>query len=66
MVISKLDVLTSFATVAEDLNYCMPQVDNSGIIDIKDGRHPVIEKCSQQEALWLMTLIWTKMKTDYQ
>ena len=44
MVISKLDVLTSFATVAEDLNYCMPQVDNSGIIDIKDGRHPVIEK----------------------
>ena len=44
MVISKLDVLASFATVAEDLNYCMPQVDNSGIIDIKDGRHPVIEK----------------------
>ena len=44
MVISKLDVLTSFATVAEDLNYCMPQVDNSGSIDIKDGRHPVIEK----------------------
>lgn len=44
MVISKLDVLVSFATVAEDLNYCMPQVDNSGIIDIKDGRHPVIEK----------------------
>lgn len=44
MAISKLDVLTSFATVAEDLNYCMPQVDNSGIIDIKEGRHPVIEK----------------------
>ena len=44
MVISKLDVLCSFATVAEDLNYCMPQVDNRGVIDIKDGRHPVIEK----------------------
>ena len=26
------------------MNYCMPQVDNSGIIDIKAGRHPVIEK----------------------
>ena len=44
MVISKLDVLCSFATVAEDLNYCKPDVDNSGVIDIKDGRHPVIEK----------------------
>ena len=43
-IISILDVLTSFATVAEDLNYVMPIVDNSGEIDIKDGRHPVIEK----------------------
>ena len=43
-VISNLDVLTSFAGVAEDMNYCMPQVDHSGIIDIKAGRHPVIEK----------------------
>ena len=43
-VISNLDVLTSFARVAEDMNYCMPQVDHSGIIDIKAGRHPVIEK----------------------
>ena len=44
MAISKLDVLCSFATVAEDFNYCKPTVDNSGIINIKDGRHPVIEK----------------------
>lgn len=43
-IISTLDVLNSFATVAEDMNYCMPIVDNSGIIDIKGGRHPVIEK----------------------
>ena len=42
--VSTLDVLASFAQVAEDMNYCMPQVDNSGIIDIKRGRHPVIEK----------------------
>ena len=44
MSVATLDVLTSFAQVAEDLNYCMPTVDNSGIIDIKGGRHPVIEK----------------------
>ena len=43
-IISILDVLTSFAIVAEDLNYNKPLVDNSGIINIKNGRHPVIEK----------------------
>ena len=43
-VVSTLDVLTSFANVAEDLNYTMPIVDNGNEIDIKDGRHPVIEK----------------------
>lgn len=42
--VSTLDVLTSFAEVAEDMNYCMPEVTSSGTIDIKDGRHPVIEK----------------------
>lgn len=43
-VVSTIDVLTSFATVAEDFNYCMPIVNDEGIIDIKEGRHPVIEK----------------------
>lgn len=43
-IIAKLDVLSSFAEVAEDLNYVKPIVDNSGEIDIKMGRHPVIEK----------------------
>ena len=43
-VVSCLDVLTSFAEVAEDMNYCMPEVNLEGVIDIKNGRHPVIEK----------------------
>ncbi len=43
-VISSLDVITSFAVVAEDMNYCMPEVNSSGTIDIQNGRHPVIEK----------------------
>ena len=43
-IVATLDVLTSFAQVAEDMNYCMPEVKQNGIIDIKDGRHPVIEK----------------------
>ena len=43
-VVSSLDVIASFAQVAEDMNYCMPEVTDSGVIDIRDGRHPVIEK----------------------
>ena len=43
-IVSTLDVLTSFAVVAEDMNYCMPKVNNQGSINIKNGRHPVIEK----------------------
>ena len=43
-VVSTLDVLTSFAVVAEDMNYCMPKVNSQGSINIKNGRHPVIEK----------------------
>mgnify|MGYP000574918529 CR=1 FL=1 len=43
-IISILDVLASFAEVSSDYNYTMPIVDESGEIDIKEGRHPVIEK----------------------
>ncbi len=42
-VLSKLDCLRSFATTARDKRYCKPLVNDSLIIDIKDGRHPVIE-----------------------
>ena len=43
-IIATIDVLTSLAKVAEDMNYVCPIVDNSGEIYIKNGRHPVIEK----------------------
>jgi len=43
-IVATIDVLSSLATVAEDMNYVCPEVDNNGEIDIKDGRHPVIEK----------------------
>ena len=42
--IAKLDCLLSFAIVAEENNYVRPEINDSDIIDIKDGRHPVIEK----------------------
>lgn len=38
-----LDVLTSLAQVAVNNNYVCPIISNDGVIDIKDGRHPVVE-----------------------
>lgn len=42
--IARLDCLLSFAKAAEDNNYIRPQIDSSEVIDIHQGRHPVIEK----------------------
>ncbi len=42
--IGRLDCLLSFAKVAESNKYIRPLVDESDVIDIKGGRHPVIEK----------------------
>ena len=42
--VAQADVLASFAAVAADNGYCMPQVDSSGSITIVEGRHPVVEK----------------------
>ena len=42
-IVSKLDVLAGFAVQALEKNYCRPVVDKSLTLDIKGGRHPVIE-----------------------
>jgi DNA mismatch repair protein MutS len=42
--VARIDCLISFAVLSSENNYCRPGVNNSTIIDIKGGRHPVIEK----------------------
>lgn len=42
--IAMLDCILSFAFIAIKHNYCRPEVDESYVIDIKDARHPVIER----------------------
>ena len=42
--LSEIDVLSSLAVVAEENNYIKPILNEDNIIDIKDARHPVIEK----------------------
>ncbi|MBL7810079.1 MAG: DNA mismatch repair protein MutS [Saprospiraceae bacterium] len=41
--VARLDCLLSFARVAEKNHYARPELDDSKVIDIKEGRHPVIE-----------------------
>lgn len=42
--IAELDALCSLASVAVSNKYCRPTVDDSGVLEILDGRHPVVEK----------------------
>lgn len=43
-VLATVDCLLSFAQVAKNNNYCKPKVADTDSLEIKDGRHPVIEK----------------------
>lgn len=42
--VAKLDVFVSLAVVADQNHYCRPKITENGVIDIKGGRHPVVEK----------------------
>ena len=42
--VAEADALASFAAVAVRNNYCRPDVDESGVIEINEGRHPVVER----------------------
>ena len=42
--VAKVDVFTSLAYVAEKNNYICPKINEKGTVDIKNGRHPVVEK----------------------
>lgn len=42
--IARIDCLLSFANVAKENNYIRPVIEDSDVLDIRQGRHPVIEK----------------------
>lgn len=42
--IARLDCLTGFASLAVDNHYCRPEVDDSLVLEMTNGRHPVIER----------------------
>ena len=47
--VAYLDVIASFAYVAQQNRYCKPKLNQKGVIDIKGGRHPVVEQMIQNE-----------------
>lgn len=47
--IGAIDALTSFARVAAEYDYVKPEVDDGLLIDIRDGRHPIVERMNTTE-----------------
>lgn len=48
-IISEIDVLSSFAIVSEKYNYVRPILTTNHTLEIKDGRHPVVEKVIKEK-----------------
>mgnify|MGYP001098198146 CR=1 FL=1 len=42
--IARVDCLTTFAEVAQENDYCRPDINSDGLLKIREGRHPVVEK----------------------
>ncbi|MCI8280420.1 MAG: DNA mismatch repair protein MutS [Lachnospiraceae bacterium] len=42
--VAKADVFAALATVAKQNHFCRPSINEKGVVDIKDGRHPVVEQ----------------------
>ena len=47
--LAQLDVLASFAETARLFSYCRPQIANDGVLQIRDGRHPVLDQALTEE-----------------
>jgi DNA mismatch repair protein MutS len=45
--VAELDVLVNFATLAAERNYCRPSITDDGVMEIRAGRHPVLERLAQ-------------------
>ncbi len=62
--LAKLDCLCSFAHLASVNNYCKPAINDSNVIDIKEGRHPVIECQLEHRTAYIANDIYLDDKTQ--
>lgn len=63
-IIAEIDCLTGFAKIAKDYNYCRPIINDSLIIDIKQGRHPVIEQNLPREEKYISNDVYLDSSTQ--
>lgn len=56
--VGRLDCLRSFAVVSDENNYNRPLLDESRVLDIKDGRHPVIERQLPPDEPYVPNDVW--------
>lgn len=64
--VAALDAFSSLALVAERNNYVRPKINEKGILDIKEGRHPVVERMIPMICLLPMILTWMIRSTEFQ
>ena len=63
-ILSRLDVLSGFADLALSNRYCRPQMNDSKVIDIRQGRHPVIETMMQAGEEFVPNDVYLDNKTQ--
>lgn len=63
-ILSFLDCLCSYAITAENHKYVKPEVNSGLVIDIREGRHPVIEKCLPVEEQFIPNDIYLNNKNQ--
>jgi len=56
--VGRLDCLRSFAVVSDEYGYIRPVLDDSHVLDIKDGRHPVIERQLPPDDPYVPNDVW--------
>lgn len=63
-VVAEVDVLSAFGHVAELYDYHVPEVNEGFVIDIKDGRHPVIERKLKTGEMYVSNAVFLDDKTQ--
>ena len=63
-IIAQLDCFLSFALIANKYNYCKPQLEQNSILEIKQGRHPVIEQQLSHEEHYIPNDVYLDDKTQ--
>ena len=64
-IIGKIDTLLSFASVALEYDYCRPEIVSEPLLQVIDGRHPVIERLLKNDEFVPNDLFMTKGERDF-